>query len=136
MAKESSRSILRLLFWEGMALAGLLHVRLYPLADPFWNLNFFYNALFFLAPYPVLYVYRWKLSGGCLSTLMWPLSFVLSWALGVSAYLWLAYIFLFTVIPYSHAMTTHWFALGLLFGFIYFPLVQPLWGVSKKYQSL
>ncbi len=138
MAKgsEGSRSFLRLLFWEGMALAGFLHTRLSPIANPIWNLNFFYGALFFLVAYPILYVYRWRVTEGCLATILWPLSFVLSGALGVSCYLWLAYILLFTQSPYYYSMTNHWAVLGALFAFIYFPLVEPVLGVSKKYQSL
>lgn len=138
MAKgsESSRSILRLLTWEGLAAMGLVCTRLHPYADPIWNLNFFYNALFFLLAYPILYVYRWKVTDGCLATILWPLSFVLSWGLGVSSYVWTAYLLLLGNSPYFFAMTTHFIALGILFAFIYFPLIQPILGVNKKYQDL
>lgn len=136
MAKDSGRSIIRLLLWEGAAAAGLVYIHLHPYADHVWNLNFFYNALFFLLAYPLLYVYRWKLADGCLATLMWPVSFLLSWGLGVSAYLWIAYLFLIIGSPYFFAMTTHVLPLAVLFAFIYFPLVQPLLGISKNYQTL
>ena len=134
--KVSSRSLLRLFFWEGLAVAALLHLRQHPLADSFWSLNFFYNALFFLAAYPILYVYRWKLAGGCLGTILWPLSFLLSFGLGVSAYLWIAYVFYFTLNPYYHLMIHQAPILGVLFLFLYFPLIQPLWGIGQKYYPL
>lgn len=135
MGKESSRSILRLFFWEGLALAGIIQIHLHPYADHLWNLNFFYNALFFLVAYPLLYVYRWKLTDGCLGTVMWPLSFALSWLLGVSAYFWITYILLLINSPYFNALKNHEIALGILFVFVYFPLIQPLWGIDKKYSS-
>lgn len=133
---ESSRSIIRLLCWEGLAAAGLVYIHLHPYADRFWNLNFFYNALFFLLAYPLLFVYRWKLTDGCLASLMWPVSFFLSWGLGVSAYLWITYLLLITGSPYFYAMKVHTIPLGFLFVFIYFSLIQPILGVSKKYQTL
>ena len=136
MAKDSGRSILRLLLWEGLAAAGLIYIHLHPYADHVWNLNFFYNALFFLLAYPLLYVYRWKLTDGCLATMMWPISFVLSWGLGVSSYLWIAYLFLATGSPYFFAMTTHLVPLGILFAFVYFPLIQPILGTGKNYLTL
>jgi hypothetical protein len=119
-----------------MALAGFLHIHQHPIANQFWALNYFYNALFFLVAYPLLYVYRWKVTEGCLGTLMWPLSFVLSWGLGVSAYLWITYFLFFTGSRYYFPMTHNEVVLGLLFVFVYFPLVQPLLGISKKYCSL
>ncbi len=133
---DHSRSILRLLLWEGLAAAGLVYIRLHPYADPFWNLNFFYNALFFLLAYPVLYVYHWKVAQGCLAAVLWPVSFVLSWGLGVSCYLWIAYFLLLGNSPYFYAMELHYVPLGILFAFIYFPLIQPILGVGPKYQSL
>ncbi len=138
MAKgsDNSRSFLRLLFWEGAALVGFLHLRMHPLASPLWSLNFFYNALFFLVAYPLLYVYRWKMGEGCLNLILWPLSFVLSWGMGVSAYLWTAYWFYVTGNPFFTAMTRHEIVLGFLFIFIYFALIQPVLGTSQKYQSL
>ncbi len=136
MAKDSGRSLIRLLFWEGLAAAGLVYIRLHPYADHIWNLNFFYNALFFLLAYPLLYVYRWKLTDGCLATFMWPVSFVLTWGLGASAYLWIAYLLLITGSPTFFAMTTHLLPLGILFAFVYFPLIQPLLGTSKNYLTL
>jgi hypothetical protein len=132
----SSRSILRLFFWEGLALAGLIQIHLHPFINHLWNLNFFYNALFFLAAYPVLFIYRWKMTEGCLNTVLWPLSFVLGWLLGVSAYLWTAYILLLTDSPYYYSLINHEISLGILFVFIYFPLIQPLWGTSRRYYSL
>ena len=138
MAKSSDndRSLLRLFLWEGLAFAGFLHILRYPNANALWSLHFFYNALFFLIAYPILYVYRWKLADGFLGIFMWPFSFLLSWGLGVSAYLWITYWLQFTGSPYTNSMTSHWAVLGLLFAFIYFPLVQPIWGISGKYYSL
>lgn len=136
MAKESDRSLIRLLVWEALAVAGLVTIHLHPYADHIWNLNFFYNALFFLLAYPILYIYRWKITDGCLSSILWPLSFILSWGLGVSSYLWIAYLLLIAGSPYFFAMKVHYIPLGILFVFIYFPLIQPILGVSKKYQTL
>lgn len=136
MAKGADRSVLRLLVWEGLALWGFFFIRLHPYADPVWGLNFFYNALFFLVVYPLLYVYRWKMTDGCLSTVMWPLSFVLNWALGVSCYLWVTYLFLILNSPFFGALTRHYVVLGFLFAFVYFPLVQAILGVGKNYQTL
>ncbi|HEY5040179.1 MAG TPA: hypothetical protein VIJ93_14015 [bacterium] len=131
---ENSRSFLRLLFWEGMAAAGFLHILRHPIANPIWALNFYYGALFFLVAYPLLYVYRWKVAEGCLGMVMWPVSSLLSWGLGVSAYFWLTYWLYFT--PYSYSLTQHEIILGLLFVFVYFPLIQPVLGISKHYFSL
>ncbi len=133
---DHSRSILRLLIGEGLAAAGLVYARLHPYADPLWNLNFFYNALFFLLAYPILYVYRWTMAEGCLAAVLWPVSFVLSWGLGVSCYLWIAYLLLLGNSPYFYAMKLHYVPLGVLFAFIYFPLIQPILGVGPKYQTL
>src|SRR6185295_6193161 len=84
----------------------------------------------------ILYVYRWKMAGGCLGTIMWPLSFVLSWLLGVSAYLWITYWMLFYGNPYVRAMMNHWLVLGLLFAFVYFPLIEPILGISRRFFTL
>ena len=119
-----------------MALAGFLHIRLHPIANHLWDLNFFYNGLFFLVAYPLLYVYRWKLTDGCLNMVLWPLSFVLSWGLGISVYLWIVYIALFWGSPYFSSLIHHQAVLGGLFAFIYFPVIQPLLGVSRRYHSL
>jgi hypothetical protein len=132
----SGRSVLRLLFWEALGLAGLIEIHSHPIANHFWDLNFSYNALFFLAAYPILFVYRWKAAGGCLGTLLRPLSFLLSWGLGVSAFIWMTYAFLLTGSPYFYSPIQHPLVLGFLFAFVYFPLVQPLWGISRKYQTL
>lgn len=138
MAKDSkgSRSILHLLFWEGLAAAGLIYHHRHPLADSFWEITFRYNALFFLVAYPILYVSRWQAAEGCLGMILWPLSFILSLALGVSAYLWAAFMFHSMGNPFFFAMTQHERVLGVLFIFIYFPLIQPLWGIGKSYYPL
>jgi hypothetical protein len=132
----ASRSLLRLFFWEGLALAGLGQIHFHPYADHLWNLNFFYNALFFLVAYPILFVYRWKMTDGCLGTILWPVSYLLSWLLGASAYLWITYILLLTNSPYFNGLKNHELPLGILFAFIYFPLIQHLWGIGKKFYSL
>ena len=139
MAKgsENSRSLFRLFFWEGLALAGLLHIHLHPpFADSLLNILFFYNSLFFLVAYPLLYVYRWKMAGGCLGTLMFPISFVLSWFLGASLYIWITYWMLFTGNPYVKALMKHWYVLGPLSAFVYFPLIEPLLGISRRFFTL
>ncbi len=135
-AAAEDRSFFRLLFWEALGVAGLLHIQIHPTASELLGLHFFHNALFFVVAYPLLYVYRWKLPEGCLGTILWPVSFVLSWALGVCAYLWTVYLLYFTGNPFSTAMRQHEIALGFLFIFVYFPLIQPLWGISRKYYSL
>lgn len=134
--KSDSRSIFHLLLWEALAAVGLAYLHRHPLADPIWETTFFYNALFFLVAYPILYVYRWVVTEGCLAMILWPLSFVLSLALGVSAYLWTAFAFYSTGNPFFFAMISHEGVLGTLFIFVYFPLIQPLWGTSKRYYSL
>lgn len=133
---RSDRSIVHLLLWEGLALAGWAYHHGHPLADPFWQYAFRDNALFFLVAYPLLFVYRWKAAEGCLGTILSPLSFVLSLALGVSAYLWLAFLFHATGNPFFFDMTRHPAVLGILFAFLYFPLIQSLWGISKDYVPL
>ena len=130
------RSFLRLLFWEGAALLGFLHLHLHPMAKDRFEWLFFYNGLFFLVAYPLLFVYRWKFTDGCLSTILWPVSFVLGWALGASAYLWTAYALLFTGNPFGLTLMGHWVVLGFLFLFIYLPLLQPLLGTSRNYATL
>jgi len=127
---------MRFLFWEGLALVGFFHIRLHPFDDRIWGPVFFHNALFFLAAYPILYFFRWSLGDGCLAKILWPIGFALGLALGASTYLWLAYLFLTVNSPYFHSMTQHETALGILFALLYFPLIQPLLGVSKKYHSL
>ena len=138
MAKESgtTHSLGRLLFCEGLSLAGFLHLHFHPLANTLWEWLFYHSALFFLVAYPVLYVYRWKLPGGCLATLMWPLSFPLSIGLGAATYLWIAYFFLVTGNPYYGGMMNHPVALGLIFPFLYFPVLQPILGVTAKVYPL
>jgi hypothetical protein len=64
------------------------------------------------------------------------LSFVLSWALGVSSYLWIAYLLLTIGSPYFGAMTQHFIPLGIIFTFIYFTLGEAVLGVGKSYQTL
>jgi hypothetical protein len=76
------------------------------------------------------------MTDGCLPSLLWPLSFVLSFAVGASSYLWITYVLLVTGSPYSSAMTEHFVPLGILFAFIYFSLGQALLGVGKRYQTL
>jgi len=131
--KSTDRSILRLLFWEGLALAGFLHLLAHPLANEFWGWLFFYNSLTFLVAYPILYVYRWKMTGGCLGMVLWPLSFFLDWVLAGCFYLWTAYAFLVLGSPFYGAFLNHWIILGILSLFVYFPLVQPVWGIGLKY---
>src|SRR5258708_6549718 len=114
-----------------MALAGFLHIRLHPIANQLWDLNFFYNSLFFLIAFPMLYIYRWKLTDGCLNMILWPISFVLSWGLGVSVYLWIVYVALYWGSPYFSSLIHHDVVLGCLFAFIYFPVIQPLLRVSR-----
>jgi len=133
---KGERSFLRLLFWEGIGLAGFFHLHAHPIANPSWSFYFFYGVLFFLLAYPVLYFYRWKVMGGCLGMVLWPLSYVLSWGLGVSAYLGIAYVLLFAGNPAFFTLWDHWAAMGFLFIFVYFPLIQPLWGVSRNYCAL
>ena len=133
---DNSRSLLRLLFWEGMALIGFLHILRYPNANPLWSLHFHYNAIVFLIAYPLLYVYRWKMADGFLGLVMWPVSILLSWGLGVSAYLCITYWLQFSGSPYTGSLMNHWLVLGALFIFIYFPLIQPVLGTSQKYFSL
>ena len=135
-SKRSNHTLTRLLFWEGLAFLAFLYLLHAPLANHQWEWIFFYNSLFFLAAYPLLYVYRWKMVGGCLGVVMWPLSFVLDWALGISAYLWTTYGLLVLGSPYFHAMMDHPIVLGALFLLVYFPLIQPLWGVNARFLSL
>ena len=133
---SSNRSILRLFFWEGLALTGLAIIHYHQNANHIWNLNFFYNALFFLVAYPLLYVYRWKMAEGCLGTMLWPFSYLLNWLLGVSAFLWTAFGLFMADSPFYYKFIDHEIIFGILFVFIYFPLIQPLWGTGKKYYSL
>lgn len=130
------RSFLRFFLWEGLGLVGLLSQLSHPLADKTWSMVFFDNAVFFLAAYPVMYLGRWKLTDGCLGMVFWPVGFVLSWALGVSAFLWTAYVLYRTGSPYYFSLVQHFALFGFLFIFIYFPLIQPLWGISKRYHTL
>jgi hypothetical protein len=136
LAKSPDRSLIRLIVWEGLAFLGLLQIQLHPFANEIWDLNFRYNALFFLVAYPFVYVYRWKLTDGCLNLAFWPFNFLFGWLLGVSAYLWVAYLLLLLGSPFFFTMIHHTAALGFLFIFIYFPLIQPLWGVGQSYKSL
>lgn len=135
MAKESQRSLLRLLFWEGLAAVGLVFLFLHPLRESPWNRYFLFSALFFLLAYPLLYAFRWKMTEGCLSKILWPLSLILSLGLGVSTYIWTACLLHMSGSVYYNAMTVHYIPLGILFAFVYFPLIQPLLGISKKYHN-
>lgn len=135
MGKGSDRSIVRLLVWEALALVGFLQIQFHPFANELWDLNFRYNALFFLVAYPFLYIYRWKLTEGCLSTLLWPFSFLFGWLMAVSAYLWMAYLLLLFGSSFFYTVIHHMAALGFLFIFLYFPILQPLLGVGQSYHS-
>jgi hypothetical protein len=134
--KTAGRSLFRFLFFEALALGGYFYIRSHPLAQPLWDLNFRYNALAFLAAYPLLFVYRWKVAEGCLGMILWPLGYVLAWGLGVSCYLWLTCVSYYTGSPFFNSLTRHEIILGLLFALVYFPLLQPILGVGKKYFSL
>ena len=134
-SSENYRSIFRLLIWEGLAVVGLVFLFLHPSTDLAWSRPFFYNALYFLFAFPLLFVYRWKLTEGCLSKVLWPLAFLLNLGLGVSTYLWIACLLNKFGSPYFYAMIVHYLPLGILFVFVYFPLIQPLLGISKKYQN-
>jgi hypothetical protein len=134
--KGRERSILRLLLIEACALGGYLYLQSHPITPPLWNLNFRYNALFFLAAYPLLFVYRWKLAEGCLGMILWPLSFILSWGLGVSCYLWLTCGCYYWGSPFLKCLTRDEIILGFLFALVYFPLLQPLLGTTRKYFTL
>jgi hypothetical protein len=133
---EPPRSLLRMLFWEGLGVAWFLHVLSHPVAHELLGVGYFYAAIFFLAAYPLLYIYRWKLAGGFLDILLWPLSFILGLGLGVSAYLCITYWLYFLGNPYAYSLIKHFYALGPLFVFIYYPVIQPFWGVTKRYYSL
>lgn len=133
---EQPRSLMRMFFWEALGVAGFIYILLHPVANSLWDLGFFYSALFFLAAYPLLYIYRWKLAGGFLDILLLPTSFVLSLGLGVSAYLWITYWLYITGNPYAHSLMNHYYVMGPLFIFIYFPFIQPFWGVTRYYYSL
>ncbi len=135
-SSTSERSPFRLLFFEALALGGYLYVRSHPIAQPLWDLNFRYNALVFLAAYPILFVYRWKVASGCLGMILWPLSYVLSLALGISCYLWLACGFYYLGSPFYTSLTRHEIVLGILFTLVYFPLLQPILGIGKRYFSI
>jgi hypothetical protein len=41
-----------------------------------------------------------------------------------------------TANPYSHSLMNHYYVLGPLFIFIYFPFIQPFWGITRYYYSL
>ncbi len=132
---KANRSVVRFLVFEGLSLAGFILLRFHPIADALWEKNFFYGDLFWLAGYPILYAYRWKGTGGFLGIVLWPLGFVLNWGLGVSAYFWAAYILLMTGSPYYYALIHHEIILGVLFAFIYFPVLQPILGISQRFHS-
>ena len=135
MGKGSDRSILRMIFWEVLAFLGFLQIQFHPFANELWDLNFRYNALFFLVAYPFLYVYRWKLTEGCLNLALWPFGFLFGWLMAVSAYLWTAYFLLLFQSSFFYTMIHHAAALGFLFIFLYFPIIQPLLGVGQSYRS-
>ncbi len=133
---KTNRPVLRFLLFEGLALAGFIHFHYHPIADALWEKNFYYGDLFWLAGYPLLYIYRWIVGGGCLGTILLPLGFVLNWGLGVSAYLWAAYGLLIAGSPYYYALIHHEIILGVLFAFLYFPVLQPILGVSRRVHTL
>jgi hypothetical protein len=134
--KEQGRSFLRLLLFEALALGGYLYLLHHPVTQLFWNQNFRINALAFLAAFPLLFLYRWKVAEGCLGLVLFPLGWVLSLGLGVSCYLWLACGFYYAGSPFYASLTKHEAVLGLLFALVYFPLLEPILGVSKKYFPL
>ncbi|HVZ79339.1 MAG TPA: hypothetical protein VHE12_00910 [bacterium] len=136
MGKGSDRSLIRLIVWEGLAFAGFLQIHFHPFANEIWDLNFRYNALFFLVAYPFLYVYRWKLDDGCLRLALWPFGFLFGWLLCVSSYLWIAYLLLLLRSHFFYSMIDHPGSLGFLFIFLYFPILQPLLGVGQRYTSV
>lgn len=136
-ASKQSRSFWRILFWEALGAAGWFYLIHHPLAGHSSTQHLFHlNALFFLAAYPLLFIYRWAAVEGFFSVLLKPFSWVLNWALGVSAYFWLEYLFLTLQLPYFGIMTNHWILTAILFIFPYFLIIQKFWGVSRLYYTM
>lgn len=134
--KAGGRSPLRLLLFEALALVGYLYILHHPIAQPSWSQNFRINAMVFLAAYPLLFLYRWKVAEGCLGMVLWPLGWALSFVLGITCYLWLTCGFYYTGSPFYNSLMKHQAVLGLLFALVYFPLLEPILGVSQKYFPL
>jgi hypothetical protein len=136
-ASKQSRSFWRILFWEALGTAGWLYLTHHPLTGhPSTQHLFHLNALFFLAAYPLLFIYRWAAVEGFFNVLLKPLGWALSWALGVSAYFWLKYLFLTLQPVYFGVMTNHWILTAILFIFPYFLILQKFWGVSRLYYTM
>ena len=136
-ASRQGRSLWRILFWEALGAAGWFAVAHHPfMGHPSEQRLFYLNALFFLAAYPFLFIYRWAAVEGFLSVLLGPFSWLLSWVLGVSAYFWLEYgCFVFQPTYYS-ILAGHWVLCGILLIFPYFLIVQKFWGVSRLYYTM
>jgi len=130
--KSGGRSIVRLLLFEALALGGYLYLQNHPMARPLWGLNFRIYALAFLAAYPLFFIYRWKVAGGCLGLVFWPIGYALSLALGISCYAWLTLGLYYSGSIFYGNLTKHEIVFVLLFGLVYFPLLEPVLGVSKK----
>ncbi len=134
--KKQDRSWIRLIFWEILFLIGLGQVLTHPMVDQPLAKTFYYGAVFCTAAYPLLYMLRWKMSEGLLGLIFWPVRLLFGLGLGVASYLWLVYVLMVTGSPYSSALTQHWVVLGVLFVLVYFPLLEPILGVGKRYFSL
>ncbi|HVM32160.1 MAG TPA: hypothetical protein VMU88_03435 [bacterium] len=133
---RESRSLWRLLFWEALAAAGYYWMTRHA-SPPEWKTSLLReNAVFFLAAYPLLFLYRWVGVEGFWGVLLGPLALVLGLALGVSSYLWCEYGFLLAKLPYAGILRAHWIILGLFFAPLYLLLLRNLMGVSKIYYTM
>ncbi|HET9869713.1 MAG TPA: hypothetical protein VFR02_04335 [bacterium] len=130
------RSLWRLLFVEALAAAGFYWMTRHAVPPGWKGGTFRLNALFFLAAYPLLFIYRWVLPGGFFGVLLGPAALVLGLALGVSTYLWMEYGFLWAGLPYAGILRAHWAVLGALFVPLYLMFFRNLMGISRLYYTM
>jgi hypothetical protein len=133
---KEPRSIWRLLFWEALAAAGFYWLTRHALPPDWKGMPFKQNALFFLAAYPALFLYRWGGLDGFLGVLLAPAATVTGWILGASVYLWAEYAFLLGSLPYAGILRAHWIGGGLLFIPVYLLFLRNLMGISRLYYTM
>lgn len=131
-----TRSLWRLLFWEGSALVGFYGMTRLSLPPGWKGVPFRENAAFFIAAYPLLFVCRWIGAEGFLGVLLNPVALVLGWILGASTYLWIEYGLWAAGSPAAGLLRSHWVPMGLLFIPVYGLFLINLMGISRIYYTM
>lgn len=138
MGEESKagRGIVRLLLFESLAGLGLAHILLYAPSDKPHTLVFLYNAIAFLALYPVVYFYKWVPLPGVMRFLFTPLNVLFHAILLVSTYLWLGYVVYMRWTEQLVLLSGSLFVFWMFWAVLYLSWFRYVLGASQKYIPL